>query len=363
MRAVAVTVNGLEEVAILEIKEIIKSKAEKIIPSRVVFSVKTNKALAEFVYKSRSISKAYLLLEHFTFLSKEEILSKIASIKIPYLKNSFAVHCERIGSHDFNSQDIEKAVGGFINNKYKIKADLDNPEIIVFVDIVNDNCFVGIDFSGIKLSKRDYRIKLLSNSINPIVAYSMVRLSEVKATDIILDPFCKSGEIPIEATLFLKKIPNCLHLKDKLQFAKLLDIKFKENKKDKNMNIVAIDSLQNNVRSAEINAKLASVNKSIKFSRLEVEWLDTKFKQSSVSKIITFPPYPSNSIPQGLVEKMYKELFYNSEYILKKEGCITILTPRKDLIEKYSSEYRFKKVKEASLVMGNNKFNILVFRK
>jgi len=360
MRAVAVTVEGLEEVAILEIKEIVNSKAEKIIPSRVILSIKNDKSLAEFIYKSRSILKAYLLLENFNFSSKKDILSKIGAIKIPYLKNSFAVHCERTGNHDFNSQDIEKTVGGFINNKYKVKADLDNPEVIVLVDIVGNNCFIGIDFSGIKLSKRDYRIKLLSNSINSIVAYSMCRLSDIKPADVILDTFCKSGEIPIEAALFLKNIPNCMHLKDKLQFSKFLDVKFKDNVKDKKLGIIAMDSLQNNVRSSEINAKLASVNKDIKFSRLEVEWLDTKFKEFSVSKIITFPPHPSNNLPQSVVERM---LFYNSEYILKKDGSITILTPRKDLIEKYAFEYRFKKVKEVSLVMGNNKFNILVFRK
>lgn len=363
MKAIAVTIQGLEKITQLEIKEILKLKSEVIVPSRVLFSTKSDKDLAKFIYNARSISKAYLLLDNFKFSKHEEILDKVKGIKFPYFKESFVVRCERSGNHGFNSVDVERLVGKFIYEKYKINVDLNNPHVTIFIDIVDDNCFIGVDFSGIKLSKRNYRIKLMSSSINPLVAYSMVRLSGVKTADIVLDPFCKSGEIPIECALFLNAFPNCFRLRDKLLFSKFLKIKFNDKVKPKKLNIIAMDYVQNSLRAAEINSKLGSVNKFIKFSRLEIEWLDTKFKKASVSKIITFPPFTSNNLPIEIVNKIYKELFYQAEYVLKNEGLITIISPKKELVEKYAFDYNFKKTKDVELVMGNNKFNILIFKK
>ncbi len=363
MKAVAVTIAGLEDITRMELSEIIGADSEVALPSRVLFSVEDENDLAEFVYRARSIIKSYLLVAKFKFVDRNDVVEKISNIKISYLKDSFVVRCERVGLHDFNSLEVEKAIGELIKRDYKIRADLDNPKTIVFIDIIDNDCFVGIDFSGIRISRRYYRIKLLSSSINPVVAYSMLRYSGINENDFILDVFCRSGEIPIEAALFLNNIPNCYYVKDKLQFTKFIDIKFDDNIENKKLNIVSMDCSQNSVRASEINAKIAFVNKFIRFTRLELDWLDTKFDKETVTKIITFPPYPSNSFPVKLAEKFYNELFNQAKYILKKNGLITLLTPKKDMIEKYALMYKFTKVKEIELVMGKNKFNILVFQK
>src|SRR3989338_8621241 len=187
MKALAVTLEGLENITQLDIKEILKLKSEVIYKGCISFNVKAEKDLAEFIYRSRSIVRAFLLLKHFTF------------------------------------NDID--------------------------DILDNICFIGIDFTGIKLSKREYRIKLLASSINPVVAYSMLRLSDASPEDSILDPFSRSGEILIEAVLFFKNIPNCVNIKEKLLFNKLFKVSFKDKIKElKNPSIVCSDNLQNNLR-------------------------------------------------------------------------------------------------------------------
>ncbi|HIH26187.1 hypothetical protein J4476_02930 [Candidatus Woesearchaeota archaeon] len=364
MKALAVTLEGLENITQLDIKEILKLKSEVIYKGCISFNVKAEKDLAEFIYRSRSIVRAFLLLKHFTFNDIDDILDNIKDLEFPYLDDTFVVRCERNGAHGFNSQDIERNIGEFIAKKFGIKADLDDAKTTVFLEIIDNNCFIGIDFTGIKLSKREYRIKLLASSINPVVAYSMLRLSDASPEDSILDPFSRSGEILIEAVLFFKNIPNCVNIKEKLLFNKLFKVSFKDKIKElKNPSIVCSDNLQNNLRAAEINAKIAAVNKYINFTRLEIEWLDTKYKEKSIDKIITFPIYPSNNLPEKSLEKIYKEFFYNSEYILKKSGTITLLTPKKDLIEKYSNEYKLKKIKEVPITMGNSRFYIMIFKK
>ncbi len=363
MKAITACIKGLEFVCIQEIKEILKTNAETIFPSRVLFNVKNEKELAQFIYYSRSTIKSYLILERIEFSTKEEIINKIQQIKFPYLKNSFVVRCERIGNHDFSSQDIEKEAGEIIYTKTKIKVDLEDPETTILIDIIDNNCLIGIDLTGIKLSKRDYRVKLTSNPLNPCIAYSLVRIAEIKPTDRILDPFCKSGEIPIEAAQYLLQIPNCLKLNDKLLFNKIINVKFKDTTKKKKLTIFGVDSQQNNLSCAEINAKIGYVKASIKFSRLKIEWLDTKFKKNSIDKIITFPIYSTNSLPEKTVEKIYKELFYQLDFILKKDGSITILTPMPESIEKYAQEYKFKKDKKFEIEYTNKKFFIIIFKK
>lgn len=360
MEAIAQCIENLEPITQLEIKEITKKPSKVLIPSRIKFTT-TDKELANFVYNTRSSIKVYKLIKNFEFSSFKDLIIKIEKIKFPKIKSPFAVKCERKGKHDFNSIDIEKEVGKIINKEDKLKVNLNDPTTIILVDIIDNNCFVGIDYTGFKLSKRNYRVKLLSRSLNSCLAYCMLRIANIKEKDIILDPFCKSGEILIESALFLNKIPNCQKILDKLAFTKLIDFKPKNKVPTKKLNINAVDDLQNNLRTTEINAKIAGINKSIKFSRQDIEWLDTKFKEKTIDKIITYPLYPTKTLPKDKIEKIYKEFFYQAKYILKKS--ITILTPCPKLIEKYAKLNDFKKIKEFKIKYMQETFHIIQFKK
>ena len=160
MKAIATCIKNLEFVTQKEIKEILKLNSNIIYPGRVEFEVK-EEDLAKLIYYSRSTFKAYSLIDLIEFNSKEEILEKIKKLNFSYLKDTFVVRCERSGNHNFSSLNIEKEAGAIILNKTNLKVDLENATTTIIIDIINNMCFIGIDFTGIKLSKRDYRIKLL----------------------------------------------------------------------------------------------------------------------------------------------------------------------------------------------------------
>lgn len=361
--AIATCLEGLEEITQLEIKEILKAKSEVIIPSRVKFKVRNENELTNFICNTRSSIKVYKLIDKIEFSTLEDLIIKAKKIKFPNIKGPFAVKCDRSGEHNFNSIDIEKEFGNITNKEGKLKVDLKNPTTIVIVDIINDHCLIGVDYTGIKLSKRDYRIKLIPNSLNPCLAYSMIRISEVNDKEKILDPFCRSGEIIIEAVLFLKNIPPNKKSLDNLAFTKLINFKPKIKTKEKKLKLYAVDNLQNSLRSAEINAKIVGINKEINFSRNDIEWLDTKFDKSSIDKIITFPPFPTNINPKEKIEKLYKELFYQTEFILNAKGTITILTPCPELIEKHAASQKFKKIREYKINYIHQSFYVVVFKR
>ncbi len=354
MDAVAECIEGLEETTQLEIKEILKVSSEKILAGRVKFKARNIKLLKKFICSTRSSVKVYELIEKLEFSDIKDLEEKIKNVKFPKIKPPFVVRCERSGEHDFNSIDIEKLAGEIIVSKNKnLKVDLKNPKTIVIIDIIKNICFVGIDYTKIRLTKRDYRIRLIPNPINPCIAYSMLRIADVNEKDEILDPFCRSGEIPIEAAMFFLKIqPN----------KKSLEIQDAQKQRNKKLKIYCTDSSFNNIKSAEINSKIAGIYKNIKFSRIDIEWLDTKFKKNSVNKIVTFPPYPTLSFPLKNIEKTYKELFYQAEYILKKTGSITIFTPVPEDIKKYAENHNFKKEIEIKTIHMKKPFYIIKFR-
>ncbi len=322
MKYIGVVIRGLEDVAIKEIKEILKVEAKEVFPGRLEFEVKNVKKLIE---KSQSVVKVYERWGKLKFKDEEEIQAYVKKKKLT-VDQPFKISCRREGEHDFNSQVIEQMVGVVIDGEH----DLKDPEKIVFVDIVDNNFLFGLDLTPKLLSKRDYRIKISNQSINACIAYSMVRLSGFNKNKILLDAFSKDGVVSIEAALY------------------------KEGK------INAFDELFHNVRSCEINSKLAEINKKINFSRTEVDWLDSKFKENEVDCFVSAIPFPSKHLMEKKVKKIYDELLYQLKYVMNKKGKCVVIGQNMDLFKEMLSD--FKILDERIVKTGGLEQEIVVFK-
>ena len=117
------------------------------------------------------------------------------------------------------------------------------------------------------------------------------------------------------------------------------------------------------VESAKKNAKIAGVDRYIKFARSNIEWLDTKKDKETVDKIITYPPQKTKYVNFKDIEKKYRELFYQAEFILKKKGKVVLITKETETLEKSAEIYKFKLEKKIEVMQGKQKFYILVFVK
>ena len=348
MEYIAYTVIGIEDIAIKEIDELIKAKAEKIMPGRLLFST-DEKKIKELCYVTRSITKVCLHLSKFSFKTQDDIEKEFKKIKFP-IKGTFAGKCARRGEHDFDSHEIEVLIGNSVPKEFKVN--LNNPETIIYADILGNECIIGIDLTVKELQKREYRVKANKQSVNPCVAYAMIRISGWKPKEVLLDPFCLDGVVPIEAALYASNIPRGFFSKQE-EFP-LIDKKIKKEE----LNINAYDPMMPNVRSTEINAKLASVNKQINFSRTESDWLDTKFGKAYVDRIITAIPSVKD---EGMLGKIYKEFFYQAEYILKKAGTIVIAVHNPELLKAFAKG--FKMIEERKITIGEYSYAVLVFGK
>ena len=97
---------------------------------------------------------------------------------------------------------VKKAIAGRLSAKYGLER---LPETgvkyqIVFF-ILNDEAWLMIDTSGEGLHKRGYRTQANEAPIRETLAAAMVRMARPRENVILVDPFCGSGTIPIEAAL------------------------------------------------------------------------------------------------------------------------------------------------------------------
>lgn len=318
MKYIAITARGLEDVSQDEIREILRVSSKKIFPGRILFSTAN---LAPFLKKTQSVIKIYEL--------KQECKTIDAILPFP-VASPFRVVCSRQGSHDFRSYDVEKKIGALFFAQGNT-VDLKYPKTIVFVDIFEENILVGIDKAPELLSKRSYRIKINNQSINACIAYGLVRLSGYKGGKLFLDPFSKDGVIAIEAA------------------------RYKTGK------IYAYDALFPHARSTEINASLAQVRKRITVSRIEPEWLDTKFHKDEVDCVVSAVPYPSRINSEKSLRTLYKELFYQLDFILKKNGRVVFIAPTLTLLKEMNEH--FSLVEERLVSTSSLVYTVLVFKK
>ncbi len=388
MHDAILTVNkGAEDISSLEAFELVKAKTTEKGETVVKVELKEVIDLCTLCYKAQSISKALLLLSEFDV--DADIETTLKSIRKSLEKKDFKewlsrdktlkVECERHGDHGFHSVDIEIEAGKIIceivekKQGFIQKIEFDNPDIRFFVYIYNDKGYLGVDFSGIELSKRQYKIFNHPESLKGTTGYVLARIGGFGAKKSLLDPFMGSGIITIESALYFLNFPVQYYNKEKLCFTNYDFFKkhgkekfFKKHDskiKDKKTAIYGYDSQFRFLQASQKNAKLAGVDKSLNLSKCEIEWLDTKFDKKTIDIIVTDPPRVSKSSDLKKLTKLYNETFYQAEYILKKGGSITLFTRDYSLLKEAANKHKFNINKTYALSQGKDVFNVVEFKR
>jgi putative N6-adenine-specific DNA methylase len=78
---------------------------------------------------------------------------------------------------------------------------------MVVVRLVRDHCVISLDTSGELLHRRGYRLATAKAPLRETLAAAMLLASSWDAASPLVDPFCGSGTIPIEAALLALGIP------------------------------------------------------------------------------------------------------------------------------------------------------------
>ena len=120
-------------------------------------------------------------------------------------EGSYAVRVENLTGKKVEKEKLESELGEKLSTE-KNKVKLENPETVIKVYITDNKKYYGQVIEDINrglFQKRSNEKRPFSSpiSMDPVLARVLVNLSEVSAGEQILDPFCGTGGILIEAGL------------------------------------------------------------------------------------------------------------------------------------------------------------------
>lgn len=132
---------------------------------------------------------------------------------------SYAVRAENLTENEFNKEEIESDIGEKISGLTN-EVDLENPDTVLKVYNTEERLVIGEVVEDINrglFKERSNEKRPFSSpiSMDPILARVLVNLSEVSAGESVLDPFCGTGGILIEAGL-CGILPKGLDIQEKM---------------------------------------------------------------------------------------------------------------------------------------------------
>jgi len=356
---------GLEDVASEEIKRLGGSIEEiRKLRGRVFFKGK-KKLISELNYKARCIERVILLLVRGFFENLDEIYYAIKKLDFKFLEGkSFAIRSMRTGEHDFTSIDVARVAGQAVidsfmeNYKKRLRVNLNEPDVIIRVDVVENEFFVGIDTTGDDaLHKRWWRVYNHPAHLNSTIACAMIYLSEWKKNENLIDPMCGSGTIPIEAALIGRNIaPGKNRM---FAYSKICNCDVPKVKEGKDiMDIRGIEKFRKHLDGAIKNAESAGVLDTISFKLGDATKMDGNY-----DVIITNPPYGLRIASKKVIEKLYNGFVRSAKECMNDKSRLVVITAEEKILREAIANKRLSIVHERFVRYGGLNTKILVVTK
>ena len=185
----------------------------------------------------------------------------------------------------------------------------------VRVFLYKDEVTVGLDTSGDSLHKRGYRKLTAKAPIAENLAAALIMLTPWNRERVLVDPFCGSGTIPIEAAMMAANMApgmnrsfqgeNWQHIVERRNWYDCMDEAHEMVDLSVETDIQAFDIDGEMVRIARENAKLAGVESLIHFQKRPLAELNHPKKYGF---IITNPPYGERLEEKENLPALYRQI-------------------------------------------------------
>lgn len=274
----------------------------------------------------RTADRILINMGEFTALSFEELFQGTKKIKwneiIP-IDGIMHVNGKSIKSQLHSVPDcqsiVKKAIVDSMSEAYGVKHfEESGPLYKIEVAILKDKVTLTIDTSGPGLHKRGYREEAGIAPLKETLAAAMVLISRWKEGFVLVDPFCGSGTILIEAAMIMQNIaPGMCRTFVCETWPTMEEDIFEQVRegaergiKDKDIKLLGYDLDGGILKVARSNAQKAGVAKYIEFHKLDF------YEFSNSSKygfIISNPPYGERLGEKQEVEMLYKKFGEHKE--------------------------------------------------
>lgn len=317
---VATTAFGLESIVANELKKLGYNNL-KVENGRVVFSADQN-AIARCNLWLRSADRVLLRIGEFEARSFEELFEKTRALPwsdwIPE-NAEFPVEGKSIQSQLFSVPDcqaiVKKAIVEKMKERYPRKwFEETGPRYRIQVALLKDRATLTIDTSGAGLHKRGYRKLAAEAPLKETLAAALISISRWKADRALLDPFCGSGTIPIEAALIGRNIAPGLERDFAAENWPQIPVRIWQNAREEArdsilhqqpLGIMGFDIDPAVLDLARYHAKQLGLHKVLSFQQQDVRQLRSKY---NYGYLITNPPYGERLSELTEVEKLYRDM-------------------------------------------------------
>lgn len=272
----------------------------------------------------RTAKRVLLLLGRFHAESFEELFQGTRAIAwediLPANAKFWVTKASPVKSRLFSAPDIQsvmkKAMVERMREHYgyqQFPEDGDAYPVRVF--LYKDEVTVALDTSGEPLHKRGYRQWTPKAPLDETLAAALIDLTPWKADRILVDPFCGSGTILIEAAMKAANIApgvsrNFLaehwdHLVPRSEWAACREEALEMENRKIELSVQGFDIDGKVLKLARENARLAGVDHLIHLQQRPVNELQHSKKYGF---LITNPPYGERLEDKQALPKLYQEL-------------------------------------------------------
>ncbi|MBV1820283.1 class I SAM-dependent RNA methyltransferase [Anaerosalibacter bizertensis] len=268
----------------------------------------------------RTADRVLLKMGEFKATSFEELFEKTKAL--PWEDwitedGEFTVVGKAVDSKLMSVPDCQSIVKKAVVEKLKTKYNTEwfketGAKFTIQVSILKDIATLTIDTSGEGLHKRGYRLESVEAPIKETLAAALVQLSFWNHERVLVDPFCGSGTIAIEAAMIGKNIaPGIQRNFVSEEWPRVKKEYWKDERisarkaiiQDRDLKIIASDIDKKAAKIAEENAFEIGVDDCIEFKTEDV--LNLKLNDE-YGVIISNPPYGERIGEKKEVEKLYR---------------------------------------------------------
>ncbi len=270
----------------------------------------------------RTADRVLILLAEGRATTFEELFQLVRSIPLEELLGPdacFPVTGKSVKSTLFSVPDCQaitkKAAVERMKSHYGIDwFPEDGPKYKLEVSILNDVAMITLDTSGAGLHKRGYRKEAGKAPIKETLAAGMILVSRWKKDRALIDPFCGTGTIPIEAAMIARNIAPGLKRSFDFESWSCFDKRVMDYARasaeaaidrDSRLYISGSDIDYFALRQAMDNAAFMGLSSDISFMKLD-------FRTQSSSKkfgfIITNPPYGQRLGDEREIRDLYRAM-------------------------------------------------------
>lgn len=313
---------GLEAVLKREIIDL-GYEVTEVVDGRVSFEG-DEEAIARCNVFLRTTERVMLKVGSFKAVTFDELFEKTKALPwenfIPKDGKFWVKKASSIKSKLFSPSDIQrivkKAIVDRLSGKYNIlRFPEDGSEYPIRITILKDEVTVGLDTSGESLHKRGYRRLTVKAPITETLAAALISLTPWKKDRILIDPFCGSGTIPIEAAMIgLNIAPGMKRDFQAMTWDNILPKSlFKEAKKEAEdlvdretkLSIQGYDLDTSALEAARGNLSFAGLEGNIHFQQRDMRDISSAKKYGF---IITNPPYGERLEEKEAMPQLYREM-------------------------------------------------------